>query len=259
MAGPGGSKSDTIRYVNATLPPGPTTPRPLQTVRWIVPPGPMLEDCRGATATCSPCASRNEGNWVLLSDPEAIKQVFTGDPRVLHAGEANVVLLPVLGPQLACCCSTRPRTCAAQADAAAVPRRAHARLRQLMAEVAEPRRSTRWPAGEPLAAPAAMQAVTLEVIMRAVFGVQDDASARRGCARPAERRSSGQRPAPDGDARGARAAAASRARDCSGACDEPADELIYEEIRERRRRPTSPSATTSCRCCCRPATRTAAR
>ena len=26
-----------------------------------------------------------------------MKQVFTGDPRLLHAGEANVVLLPVLG------------------------------------------------------------------------------------------------------------------------------------------------------------------
>ena len=39
----------------------------------------------------------NEGTWVFITDPDAMKQVFTGDPRLLHAGEANVVLLPVLG------------------------------------------------------------------------------------------------------------------------------------------------------------------
>ena len=53
-----------------------------------------------------------------------------------------------------------------------------------MAEVAE-REIERWPAGEPLSAWPAMQAITLEVIMRAVFGV-----ARRGPARAAARRRS---------------------------------------------------------------------
>ena len=35
---------------------------------------------------------------MITSDPDTIKQVFTGDPRLLHAGEANRILLPVLGP-----------------------------------------------------------------------------------------------------------------------------------------------------------------
>jgi cytochrome P450 len=39
----------------------------------------------------------HEGTWVFVSDPEVIKQVFTGDPNLLHAGAANIVLLPVLG------------------------------------------------------------------------------------------------------------------------------------------------------------------
>src|SRR5215207_5119462 len=38
-----------------------------------------------------------EGTWVFISHPDAVKQVFTGDSRLLHAGEANIVLLPVLG------------------------------------------------------------------------------------------------------------------------------------------------------------------
>ena len=35
-----------------------------------------------------------EGTWVMLADPEAIKQVFTGDPQVFHAGEGNQILAP---------------------------------------------------------------------------------------------------------------------------------------------------------------------
>jgi cytochrome P450 len=83
--------------VNATVPPGPTTPRALQTLRWIYRPGAMLEDCRRRYGDMFTLRIANEGTWVFLADPDAIKQVFTGDPRVLHAGEANVVVLPLLG------------------------------------------------------------------------------------------------------------------------------------------------------------------
>jgi cytochrome P450 len=38
-----------------------------------------------------------EGTWVMLADPAAIKQVFTGDSRVFHAGEGNEILAPLLG------------------------------------------------------------------------------------------------------------------------------------------------------------------
>jgi hypothetical protein len=30
-----------------------------------------------------------EGTWVVVSDPEVVQQVFTGDPKVFHAGEGN--------------------------------------------------------------------------------------------------------------------------------------------------------------------------
>ena len=57
----------------------------------------MLEDCRRRYGDMFTLRIAHEGTWVFLADPDAIKQVFTGDPRVLHAGEANVVLLPMLG------------------------------------------------------------------------------------------------------------------------------------------------------------------
>src|SRR6187431_686438 len=37
------------------------------------------------------------GRMVVLCDPAAIKEVFTGPPDVLRAGEANMILEPVLG------------------------------------------------------------------------------------------------------------------------------------------------------------------
>ena len=33
----------------------------------------------------------------MVSNPDDVKAVFTGDPRLLHAGEANRILLPILG------------------------------------------------------------------------------------------------------------------------------------------------------------------
>lgn len=39
----------------------------------------------------------HEDPWVVLSNPAHVKEVFTGDPRVFHAGEGNRILLPVVG------------------------------------------------------------------------------------------------------------------------------------------------------------------
>src|SRR4051794_11497945 len=52
------------------------------------------------------------GRVVYLADPQLVKELFTGDPTQLHAGEANATVLePGSGPT-PCSRSTRPRTCA---------------------------------------------------------------------------------------------------------------------------------------------------
>src|SRR3954469_7101862 len=39
------------------------------------------------------------GRVVYLADPQLVKELFTGDPTQLHAGEANAtVLAPAVGP-----------------------------------------------------------------------------------------------------------------------------------------------------------------
>jgi cytochrome P450 family 135 len=137
-----------------------------------------MEDLRRRYGDSFTLRIANEGTWVFITDPEAVKQVFTGDPRLLHAGEANVVLLPVLGPN----------------SLLLLDEGAHMRQRKLMlpafhgdrlrgyAEtmrlVAENEIAS-WPLDLPLVARPRMQALTLEVIMRTVFGVQDEDRKRR--------------------------------------------------------------------------------
>jgi len=174
----------------------------------------------------------HEGTWVFLSHPDAVKQVFTGDPRLLHAGEANIVLLPVLGSNSVLLLDDDAHM--AQRKLMLPPFHGE-RMRgyeRTMAEAAA-REIERWPAGQPLAAWPTMQAITLEVIVRTVFGVRDRAridrmaEALRGSLTLASQPLRMAVLAAFGPRRVAKAGWW-RAR------IEPTDELIYEEIRERR-------------------------
>jgi cytochrome P450 len=174
----------------------------------------------------------NEGTWVFLSHPDAVKQVFTGDPRLLHAGEANIVLLPVLGSHSVLLLDDDAHM--AQRKLMLPPFHGE-RMRgyeRTMAGVAA-REIERWPAGEPLAAWPTMQAITLEVIIRTVFGVTEPARLERlaatlrdSLAWAAEPRRMAQL-ALLGPRRIAERGTLRRALD-------PTDALIYEEIRDRR-------------------------
>ena len=131
-----------------------------------------MERCRDRYGDTFTLRIQNEGTWVMLSDPAAVKQVFTGDPKLLHAGEANGILRPILGPNSVLLLDDARAPGPAQAAAAAVPRRADEGLRRADGAVAEDE-IARWPAGEVVPTRQAMQRITLEIVMRAVFGVSD--------------------------------------------------------------------------------------
>jgi cytochrome P450 family 135 len=177
----------------------------------------------------------NEGTWVFISHPDAVKQVFTGDPRLLHAGEANIVLLPVLGSHSVLLLDDDAHMAQRKLMLPSFHGERMRGYEETMAGVAA-REIERWPVGEPLAAWPTMQAITLEVIMRTVFGVSDSARVERlgevlrSClAFAAEPRRMAQL-ALLGPRRIAE-------RGTLRAVLEPADELIYEEIRARRDAP----------------------
>jgi cytochrome P450 len=136
-------------------------------------PGPWSRRLRARYGDAFSLRIANEAPWVMLGHPDAVKQVFTGDPDVLHAGEGNVILKPLLGPRSVLLLDGKDH----MAERKALLPPFHGERMQaygdLIAGIAE-REVASWPDGEFFAARPRMQALTLEVIMRAVFGVRDE-------------------------------------------------------------------------------------
>jgi cytochrome P450 len=118
------------------------------------------------------------GEVVVVSDCDAIRTLFTGDRSVVHAGEANARVLPIVG----------------RSSVLLLDDDRHLRMRRLLlppfhgeavasytalvdeiasAEIAH------WPTGTAFPILPSMQAVTLDVILRAVVGVRDPERLRR--------------------------------------------------------------------------------
>jgi cytochrome P450 len=156
----------------AELPPGPDWSLLRSTRRWWRRPLQTLEECRSAYGNMFTYRIAHEGTWVFISDPEAIKQVFTGDPRLLHAGEANTVLLPVLGEHSLLLLDEPAHMAQRKLMLPPFHGKRMQAYGELMARVAG-EEIDRWPVDRPVRMRARMQAVTLEVILRAVFGMSE--------------------------------------------------------------------------------------
>jgi cytochrome P450 family 135 len=215
--------------VTAEVPPGPSTSRLLQTVRWMFRPGPMLEDCRRRYGDMFTLRIAHEGTWVFLAHPDMVKQVFTGDPRVLHAGEANVVLLPMLGHHSVLLLDEAAHMSQRKLMLPPFHGERMRRYEQVMAEVAAAEIDS-WPAGQPYRVRPAMQRITLEVIMRTVFGVGRHDRLRHALTAVMEWGSEPRRMAMLAAMGPSRVERSKMLRKVRG----PADECIYEVIRTRR-------------------------
>src|SRR5260370_13559721 len=155
----------------ARLPPGPSLPRLVQTAGFVFGGARFLEACRRRYGNIVTFRTVFDSSFVMLFDPGLIKQLFQGSPQRLHAGEANALLGRVL----------RERS------VLLLDGDEHLRHRRLMlppfhgprmAEYAEVMRRAAdaeidsWPVGEAVPIFPRMQALTLQVIVRAVFGYE---------------------------------------------------------------------------------------
>ncbi len=161
-----------MQNVETSLPPGPRLPRAVQSVIWFRRAQWLLDTCQARFGDMFTLKIAGEGTWVVTSDPEAIKQVFTGDPRLLHAGEANRILLPVLGPNSVLLLDDGAHLRQRKLMLPAFHGERMQRYGELMSAVAA-QEIERWPLGEPYRLRPRMQAMTLEIVLRAVFGVSE--------------------------------------------------------------------------------------
>jgi cytochrome P450 len=154
-----------------TLPPGPRMPAALQTAIWVRRAQWFLGQCAARFGEVFKIQIAREGTWIVLSNPEHIKQVFTGDPTVFHAGEGNRILLPVLGEHSLLLLDEDAHMEQRKLLLPSLHGQRMQRYAELMTEIAA-EEIERWPSGEPYPLRPRMQAITLEIILRAVFGLE---------------------------------------------------------------------------------------
>jgi len=153
-------------------PPQVPLPKAVQTARFVVRPIPFLERWRRQLGETFGASLFGPGEVVFISDSESVKALFTRDRVNTIAPGRNIVLRPLLG----------------EGSLLRQEGEEHMRRRKLMlppfhgermrayedliAETTE-RAIADWPVGERFSLHPTMQAITLEVILRTVFGVDE--------------------------------------------------------------------------------------
>jgi cytochrome P450 len=158
----------------STLPPGPASPSFVQGLEYALRPARFFATCSQrfgeAFTVRMPVAPRVV---VMFTNPETIRQIFTGDEEDLRGGESSAALRPILGAS----------------SILALDGARHERQRRLMMppfhgermlaygdtmRAIADRAIERWPIGRPFPIHREMQAITLEVILRTMFGAEGE-------------------------------------------------------------------------------------
>ena len=157
--------------LRAELPPGPRLPSLVQGMAFWTRPLASLERWRARYGKRFTIKLPAMPPFVLLSDPDDVKQVFTAPPDVLHPGKGAQVLQPVVGSNSVILLDERPHMEQRKLMLPAFHGERMAKLTNLMTEVAE-REVASWPRNTQIEMHPRTQALTLEIILRAVFGLE---------------------------------------------------------------------------------------
>jgi cytochrome P450 family 110 len=154
------------------LPPAVETPILLQTIQGIFQPMEYLEAARSRYGDTFTIQSLGLPPAVVLSHPQAIQEIFTADPSLFDTATSNKILQPLLG-----------KYSLLQLDGSA-----HQRRRKLLMPPFHGERMrtygniicditkqvmSQWTKGKPLCVRSATQEISLRVILRAVFGIDE--------------------------------------------------------------------------------------
>ncbi|HEY1358297.1 MAG TPA: cytochrome P450 [Thermoleophilaceae bacterium] len=158
--------------LNGSLPPGPKLPRWLQTAGFIFQSARWVDWNRRRYGDMVTFRTLFDPCFVMVFEPGLVKQVFRGKPNQLRAGEANAVLEPVVGEHSLLLLDGAEHL---RERKLLLPPFHGERMRayeDVMREAAD-RTIDSWPVGRPFALLPEMQSLTLDVILRTVFGVDE--------------------------------------------------------------------------------------
>jgi cytochrome P450 len=160
--------------VPTDLPPGPPLPSVVQLFLWLYQPARFFETCHARYGDLFTMRLPGNAPRVMLARHEEIRAVFTGDAARLHAGAANALVAPLVGPR----------------SVLILDGPAHQRQRRLLLSLFNGRNAARQgetmralteamiqalPVERELDLAPALQALTLRIIVVTIFGVEDPA------------------------------------------------------------------------------------
>jgi unspecific monooxygenase len=155
---------------STVLPPGPTSPAWWQLFRFAHDPLAVLDEGHHRFGEAFTLNMSGSPPFVMLSNPETVRDVFRGDPEVLHSGEANDIFSATIGKNSVLVLDEGPH---ARQRRVLVPPFKGERMRAffdaMRLETLDEMRS--WKVGTPFAALPAMRRITLRVILRTGLGL----------------------------------------------------------------------------------------
>ncbi len=154
------------------LPPEPKSPPLVQTLRWALRPLPFMQECRERYGDSFSVRFLGfERPMVMISDPAAIKALYTERSHGLPPGR-EVVLTPVVGPRSVLVIEGADHLAHRKLMLPAFHGERMRSYEPIVSEIVD-REIDSWPLGGKFAIHPHMQAMTLEVILRVVFGVTE--------------------------------------------------------------------------------------
>jgi cytochrome P450 family 135 len=160
------------------LPPGPKSPGPVQAVSWVWRPGPWLERCRAKYGDCFTLRLPGFGDSgfksvVVLSDPRLVKEVFGGGARFARVNASRRALAPMFGEESVIVIDGDQHLRRRRMILPPFHGERLAGYQELIEKITE-REIAMWPRHKRFSLQARLQAITLEVILRVVFGIEDE-------------------------------------------------------------------------------------
>jgi cytochrome P450 len=157
-------------------------PSALQTVGWWTRPLAFHERSRARYGKRYTVRLFGTPPFVMHADPDHIREIFTAPPEVLHPGEGAAILEPIVGTYSVILLDEAAHLGQRRLMLPAFHGEKMQLLSDLVAEVTE-REVAAWPTDSPIELHGRLQGLTLEVILRAVFGLEqgpllDDLRAR---------------------------------------------------------------------------------
>ena len=151
-------------------PPTPSISPAEQALRWFSKPYELLSACAAELGDAFVIDLGTHGPYLMLSHPDEIRAVFTGDPADLHAGEGNGVLRPFLGDGSLLLLEEERHLRERRMLLPAFRGERVATHANLIREVALGAVAS-WPEGSAISVQDGMQRVSLDVILQVVFGL----------------------------------------------------------------------------------------